>query len=116
MNIDKLQEVYDSYLEAYSDIARDERQRLLGQSVSDNVVFTNPKGGGEGRSQLIEHIEHFQTRNPGASFKSNKLLAHHGQFLLEWTMFKKDGSQVTTAHTYGQFNDQGLLTKLIGFL
>jgi hypothetical protein len=32
-----------------------ERERLLRQSVSDDVAFTNPTGDGKGFSNLIEH-------------------------------------------------------------
>ncbi len=115
MNNEILQQTYNFYLDAFSDIAADKRERLLRQSVTDDVVFTNPKGGGQGFVSLLEHVEQFQRQSPGASFRSNKLLAHHGQFLSEWTMYKKDGSEFATAHTYGRFNEQGLLTYLIGF-
>ncbi len=115
MTNDTLQQTYNSYLDAYNDIAVDERGRLLRQSVTDDVVFTNPSGESQGFGKLMEHIEEFQKQRKGASFKSNKLLAHHGQFLSEWTMYDKDGSALATAHTYGRFNEQGLLTYLIGF-
>ena len=115
MTKDTLQQTYNSYLDAYSDVTADERERLLKQSVTHDVVFTNPTGDGQGFGTLVEHIEQFQKRSPGAYFKSNKLLAHHGQFLSEWTMYKKDGSEVTTAHTHARFNEQGRLTHLVGF-
>jgi hypothetical protein len=115
MNTDTIEQLFKSYLDAYADIAPAERERLLRQSVSDDVGFTNPTGDGKGFSNLIEHIEGFQKRAPGAYFKSNKLLAHHGELLAEWALFKKDGSEFTTGHTYGRLNEQGRLTHLAGF-
>lgn len=112
---DTLQSTYNSYLEAYNDIAVTERERLLRLSVTDDIVSINPKGESQGISGLMEHIEQFQKQQPGASFKSNKLLAHHGQFLSEWTMFSKDGAALATAHSYGRFNEQGLISYIIGF-
>lgn len=115
MSNDTLQETYNSYLNAFSDVAIDERERLLRQSVTDDVAFMNPKGSSQGFGELVAHIEQFQKQNPWGYFLNKKLIAHHGQFLSEWTMYKKDGSEFATAHTYGRFNDEGLITDLIGF-
>jgi len=84
---DALQQTYNSYLDAYNDIAPNERERLLRLSVSDDIVSTNPNGESHGLESLMDHIAQFQKEKPGASFKSKKLLAHHGHFLSEWTMF-----------------------------
>ena len=115
MTNDALQRTYNSYLDAYSDIEPVERERLLRQSVTDDVLSINPNGESHSLGNLMEHIEQFQKQRPGAYFKSNKLLAHHEQFLSEWTIYSKDGSAVATAHTYGRFNGKGLITYLIGF-
>ena len=115
MTKDTLQQTYNSYLGAYSDIGATERKRLLQQSVTDDVISVNPNGESRGLDNLVEHIEQFQKQKTGATFKSNKLIAHHDQFLSEWTMYGKDGSAAATAHTYGRFNEQGLITYLIGF-
>ena len=92
-----VQHTYDSYLDAYRDIGPAERDRLLRQSVTAEVVSVNPNGEGLGFDNLVEHIQQFQERNPGAYFKANKLLTHYEQFLSEWTMYSKDGAVVTTA-------------------
>jgi|SRR5450631_1435796 hypothetical protein len=115
MNQSSLQQVYASYLNAYGDIAADERERLIRQSVTNDVISINPEGESHGIDDLIKHIEQFQEQNPGAHFKSNKLIAHHGQFLSEWTMYGQDGSAVATAHTYGRSTEQGFISYLIGF-
>jgi hypothetical protein len=112
---DTLQHTYSSYLGAYSDIAPTERQSLLRQSVIDDVISINPEGESYGIVDLVKHIEQFQKQRPGAHFKSNKLIAHHDQFLSEWTMYSKDGSAVATAQTYGCLNEKGIITYLIGF-
>jgi hypothetical protein len=115
MHIDTLQQLFKSYLDAYADIAADERERLLRQSVTDDVEFTGPVEDSRGFGSLVEHIGQFQKKLPGAYFKSNKLLTQHGQLLSEWTMYKKDGAEIATGHTYARFNDQSRLTHLAGF-
>ncbi len=115
MTSEAVRRTYEGYLRAYGDIAPSERDRLLRHSVTDDVVSINPEGESRGISALIKHIEAFQKQKPGAYFTSNKLIIHHEQFLSEWTMFSKEGSSVATAHTYGRFSQQGLITYLIGF-
>ena len=115
MSAYNLQQTYKSYLRAYSDVEPTEREHLLRESVTDDVISINPEGESRGIGELVKHIEQFQKQKPGATFKSNKLIAHHDQFLSEWTMYSKDGTAAATAHTYGRFDEKGLITYLIGF-
>jgi len=115
MNTDTLQLLWKSYLDAYSDIPADERERLLRQSVTDDVVFSGPQEDDQGFGKLVEHVGKFQKKSPGAYFESNKLLTQHGQLLSEWTLYKKDGTKIATGHTYARLNEQGRITQLAGF-
>jgi hypothetical protein len=109
------EQVWNAYLEAYGNVSKEERRRLLTESVSNDVLSTNPGDETQGLESLVAHVEQFQQRLPGSYFKINSLKFHHEQTLAEWTLYKADGAAVTTAHTYGAFNDQGRLNKLIGF-
>lgn len=110
-----VEQVWNAYLEAYGDVSGEDRLRLLKESVSDDVLSTNPGDETQGLENLVAHVERFQGRLPGSYFKINSLKFHHEQVLTEWTLYKADGTAVTTAHTYGVFNDDGRLKKLIGF-
>jgi hypothetical protein len=93
-----------------------ERERLLRESVADDIVFSNPIGDeGEGFASLLEHVSQFQAKNPGGYFQNRELLIHHGQLLAAWTMHRQDGSQLAAAHTYARFDDHGRLTSTTGF-
>jgi hypothetical protein len=116
MTIETLQQLWTSYLDAFGDVTPAERERLLRQGVTDDIVFSNPTGEeGHGFGKLVEHVGQFQKKNPGGYFKSNKLFTHHGQLLSEWTMHKKDGSELATGHTYARFDEDGRLTHTAGF-
>jgi len=115
MTKDAVEQVWNSYLEAYGNVAPEKRESLLRESVSDDVVSTNPGEETQGFASLLTHIDQFQQRLPGAYFKINKLLFHHEQVLAEWTLYKSDETPLRSAHTYGVFDDQGRLKKLIGF-
>jgi hypothetical protein len=115
ITLETLQQIWKTYQDAWADIAVDERERLLRQSVTDDVIFTAPPYEGQGLGDLVKHMEQFQEQVPGAHFKSNKLLTQHGQLLSEWTMYNKDGSVSLTSYSYARFNEQGRLTHLAGF-
>ena len=115
MTKDAVQQVWNSYLEAYGDVSTEDRLRLLTESVSEDILSTNPGDETQGLERLVAHVEQFQQRLPGSYFKINSLKFHHEQVLTEWTLYKADGTAVTTAHTYGVLNEQGRMKKLIGF-
>ena len=115
MTKDAATQVWNAYLEAYGSVSTEDRRRLLAESVSDDVLSTNPGDETQGLESLVTHVEQFQQRLPGSYFKINSLKLHHEQVLTEWTLYKADGTAVTTAHTYGVFNEQGRMKKLIGF-
>ena len=116
MTTEALKQRMSSYQSAYApDVPLAERDRLVRQSVSDDVAFFTPMTDGRRIDNLIEHVGRFQHINPGKYFTSGDLVAHHGQLLSEWTLHDKDGAAVSSGHTYARFNENGRLTHLIGF-
>ena len=116
MTTDVLRHHWACYLAAYGSVAADERERLLQQSVADDVVFTNPGGEGKTRAELISHIEDFQKKMPGAYFKTDKLLVHHGEMLAMWTMHKKDDdAPVATGYNFVRPDAEGRFRYMAGF-
>ena len=115
MTKDIAEQTWRTYLEAYGEVSSEKRRQLLGDTVSEDIVSTNPGDEFSGLEALIAHVDQFQQRLPGASFKLDKLFFHHEQALSEWTLYKNDGTPLRTAHTYGRFNKEGRLTLLTGF-
>ena len=72
MSSDTPEQRWNSYLAAYGPVTAGERERLLKQSVADDVVFTNPGGEGQTRAGLIAHIEDFQRKMPGGLRQDGK--------------------------------------------
>jgi hypothetical protein len=94
-----VQQVWNAYLQAYGNVSHEDRVRLLTESVSKDVLSTNPGDETQGLESLVAHVGQFQQRLPGSYFKINWLKFHHEQVLTEWTLYKADGTPVTTAHT-----------------
>jgi hypothetical protein len=115
MTDDGLRTIVENYLGAFATTSVAEQHRLLGSSLAENVVFTNPGVEGSGVRNLLAHIEGFQRRFPGNLFRMNWLRQQHGQVLIEWTQLSEDGSQLVTGHSYARLNEEGLIAHLAGF-
>ena len=112
---DTLEQHWKSYMAAFGATAEDERERLLKQSVSEDVVFTNPGGEGKSRAGLSAHIGNFQKSMPGARFSTEKILVHHGELLAIWSLYKQDGAKVATGYNYVRPGEDGKFDYMAGF-
>lgn len=115
MDTEALERNWNLYLAAYGNIADDERERLLEQSVADDMQFTNPGGQGQSRTGLIAHIQSFQRSMPGTYFNTQKLLVHHGELLAIWTMHKPDGIKAATGYNFVRPDSDGRFAYMAGF-
>lgn len=115
MNADTLEQHWKSYVTAFNTPVEEERARLLEQSVSDDVVFTNPGGDGKSRVSLIAHIGHFQKSRPGLYFSTDKLYAQPDKLLAAWSMHKPDGSKVATGYNFVLPDEDGRFRYMAGF-
>ncbi|MBY2907707.1 nuclear transport factor 2 family protein [Rhizobium leguminosarum] len=115
MNNETLRRNWNAYLAAYANVVDDERERLLQESVSDDVVFTNPGGQGEHRKGLTDHIQKFQKTMPGCYFSTEKNFVHHGELLAIWAMHKPDGTKVATGYNFVRPGTDGRFVYMAGF-
>jgi hypothetical protein len=115
MNIETLKDNWNAYMAAYGSDVEDERLRLLEQSVSDDVVFTNPAGDGKTRAGLNAHIAKFRQGFPGAYFTTDQILAQHDKLLAVWSLFKADGTKVATGYNFVRPDDGGRFGYMAGF-
>ncbi|MCB8878371.1 nuclear transport factor 2 family protein [Acidisoma silvae] len=112
---DTLKSHWTAYAAAYSATDKIERDRLLNQSVSDDVAFTNPGGEGRSRAVLSAHIESFQTSMPGVYFETDRIFVHHGEVLAVWSLFKPDGIKVATGYNFIRPGPDGRFDYMAGF-
>jgi ketosteroid isomerase-like protein len=115
VTIETLEENWNLYLAAYRAQAEHDRERLLKQCVSEDIVFTNPGGDGKTRSGLSVHIGKFQKGNPGAYFNTEKLYVQTDKLLAIWSMHRADGTTVTTGYNFVQPADDGRFNYMAGF-
>jgi hypothetical protein len=115
MDTVNLEANWEAYLKAYGAVADDERERLLAQSVTDGVVFTNPGGEGQRREGLIAHIQNFQASMPGTYFSTERVFVHHGEVLAIWAMHKPDGTKAATGYNFVRPGNDGRFAYMAGF-
>ena len=115
MNANTFEPHWTSYMTAFNATVEDERERLLEQSVSDDVIFTNPGGNGQSRDALVAHIGKFQKGNPGVYFSTEKLFAQPDKLLAIWSMYKPDGSKVATGYNFVRSDQDGRFNYMAGF-
>ena len=106
---------WTDYQAAWSDISDEERRALLGRSVAESCVYSDPTSNCDGVEALICHIKQSQKKMPGARFQNDEFLDHHEHGLSEWTMFDGKGTKVTTGTSYARFGADGLMTQMTGF-
>lgn len=94
------QEQSTAYKLAFGSDQPEERESLLQQSVSQDVVFTNPGGNGKTRTALSDHIADFRAKMPVMYFETAKVLVTQGDLLAVWSMHKPGGSKVATGYNF----------------
>jgi hypothetical protein len=115
MNKEAFEKRWNVYFAAYAATDPAERQRLLNQCVSEDVVFTNPGGEGQSRASLHSHIGAFQLQMPGMRFSTDHLLVHHGELLAVWSMLKPNSTKVATGYNFVRPDRDGLFSYMAGF-
>ena len=115
MTVDEIRQLWDTYEQAWSDVAPQAREQLLAESLADDCTFANPLAEGQGLEELRAGIEAFQQQSPGATIKTHTLLTHHDQLLAAWTIFDRQETEFLKGDSTARFNAAGRLTQLSGF-
>lgn len=115
MNDDKHLQTWNVYQSAWAPISDEERRELLRRSVSDDIVYTDPGSQVLGADALAERIAKSQEQFPGARFRNDSFIAHHGQGLFQWTMLNGEGADTVKGSSYARFGEDGRLVQATGF-
>ena len=115
MNDEKHLSTWNIYQSAWAPIGDAERRELLRQSVSDNIVYTDPASQVHGVKALAERIGKSQEQFPNARFRNDSFLEHHDQGLFQWTMLNGEGAEVVKGSSFARFGEDGRLVQATGF-
>ena len=106
---------YDLYLAAWSDVPGDERARMLRESLSEEIVFSNPMQTRRGLDAVMEHLAGFQQRSPGGSFRLNNMVGWANYGLAEWQLVDAEGKAGFSGYDVVTFDDRGLISTILLF-
>jgi hypothetical protein len=112
---DKRAQIYDLYLAAWSAVSDAERARMLRESLSEDIVFKNPLQTRHGLAEVTEHLEGFQVRSPGGSFRMNNMVGWSTYALAEWQLVDAKGDAGFSGYDVLTFDEQGLISTILLF-
>ena len=113
--IDNKAQTYELYLAAWSAVTDEERARMLRDSLAEDVVFSNPQQIRHGISEVIEHLEAFQNRSPGGSFRMNNMVGWADHGLAEWQLLDGEGKAGFSGYDVVSFDEGGLIKSILLF-
>lgn len=107
-----------NYFKAWNESDAAKRSELLKTAWSEQGVYTDPSAHVEGRDALVKHIG--QTISSpqfnGASLApGSEVDIHHKVFRFEWKLNDASGNSLISGMDYGEFDEKGQITKIIGF-
>jgi hypothetical protein len=115
---DKAKAALQRYFKAWNETDVEERQALLESAWTKDGTYTDPGAHVEGRDALVAHIGGFLSDPQFKGFsivQASEIDVHHQVFRFEWEMKDPGGKTVIVGMDYGEFNDDGAITKIVGF-
>ena len=107
-----------NYFKAWNTTDVAKRTELLKTAWSETGIYTDPSAHVEGRKALIDHISKTLSspQFQGASLApASEIDLHNQVFRFQWKLVDSSGNKLFAGMDYGEFDDQGMITKIIGF-
>lgn len=106
---------WDTYTSSWKATTREEKAALLGDSVRADAVYTDPLAEAANTEDLASYMLEFHKQVPGGYFRTKYFLAHNGKSIAKWDMVAGDESVLGEGISYGEYDEQGMLTRMTGF-
>jgi hypothetical protein len=112
---DKRVDAYELYISAWSAISNEERLRRLRASVAQAIIFRNAMKTRNSLADVVEHLEAFQQRSPGGSFRLMSMLGFENQGLATWKFFDAEGQGGFSGFDALTFDEEGRISYILMF-
>jgi hypothetical protein len=112
---DKRVDAYELYISAWSAISDEERLRRLRASVAQAIIFRNAMKTRNSLADVVEHLEAFQQRSPGGSFRLMSMLGFENQGLATWKFFDAEGQGGFSGFDALTFDEDGRISYILMF-
>ncbi len=108
----------DHYFQSWNEPDEAKRLAHLEAGWAQGATYTDPSAHVEGRDALSKHIAGFLANPQLKGFSIVRVTGidiHHGSFRFGWEMRTPDGKVATVGIDYGEFDANGMITKIVGF-
>lgn len=92
-----------------------EKRELFKQALADNCIYNDPTVKTEGWDALAQHMLGFQQQILGGHFVTTSFMSHSNKSIATWALKTGDNMTLGNGISYGEYNEQGLLTSMTGF-
>lgn len=110
-----LREIWAAYEGAWSESDPAMRAAILGRTLDENFVYSDPSTRTESRDALSRHIGELQRIIPGLRIVTTSFAEHHDACLVGWTLEDGNSNAVARGTTCGEHDGNGLLKKATVF-
>ena len=108
--------VIERYDDAWNTPDVDERRRLLEAALTDDCEMVEPRGHFAGREAIIERINGFSERFPGARVDiTTNVDEHNGFARYGWRIVAQDGALLLGGIDFVERGPDGRLRKVVMF-
>jgi hypothetical protein len=110
------QHIVDTYGAAWNETDPVKRRALLDEAWADHGTYLDPMGSADGRDALVTHISGFHEMMPGNRIDATSAVDVHGSvFRFAWAMLDPSGTVALEGMDFGEFDDDGRISRIIGF-
>jgi SnoaL-like domain len=106
--------LYQKYVEAWAAIPDDQRATIVADVFTEDADYFTPNFHG-GQATVIEDMESFQKKFPGAHFDIEDISTHHDVALFTWVLIRPDGTALAKGHDQIRMSPEGKIASLITF-
>lgn len=93
-----------------------ERRRLLDEALTEDCDLVEPRGRYAGRAAIVERINGFTDRFPGAKVEiTSKLDEHNGFGRYSWEIHDREGTEVLRGIDVVERTEDGRLRRIVMF-
>jgi SnoaL-like domain len=111
-----IDQLIDSYCEAWSDPDPARRREILRAVWADGATYTDPTVHAEGLDDLLAHIDEVLARRQGAKVvRTSRVDAHHGLARFAWHVVQADGTPLPEGLDLAELSADGRIRRIIGF-
>jgi SnoaL-like domain len=109
-------EAVDTYCAAWNETDAVARASILSKALVPDAVYIDPTVQTQGIAELVAHIDKVFARYPGSRIVRTSFVdAHNCVARFAWKKVLADGSSLPEGIDFVEFDDDGRLSKIIGF-